>query len=382
MALFLLKPIFWNTAGYIRPSGHKVAKSESYPSQNGFGHEEWNASPRLAFTENGQRYRTFHTEGVGNAPTEENRGQTFVFMIASHDNVQQLVGIAGNAHYLGWTPNPNTDPYRSERERLARLLKVRSFGEEAWALPRVKEAFADKRAEFNRRWREEYPWTCNWICPEELFWWPAKPITIQASEITGKDKLPTMYSMHMDMDLRRAEAIMSMVPTIQRGAEWKSLVQAIQIAPTVPVPLVDHSQGEREPKGATARLTLALARIGQGAFRLNLLQRWGGACAVTGITNCSVLVASHVKPWRDSDDRERLDPNNGLLLCANLDALFDAYLISFADDGSMLVSEMLDEAERNRLGLPKSLRTKPNSALKGFLMHHRQRFKDRARLKL
>ncbi|WP_047219809.1 HNH endonuclease [Delftia lacustris] len=380
MALFLLKPILWNTAGYMRPSGYKVSGGESYPSKHGYGHEEWNASPRLTFTENGQRYRTFHTERVGKAPTEENRGQTFVFMIASHDGVQQLVGIAGNAHYLGWAPKHGTAPYKVERERIARLLEVKSFGEDAWALPRVKQAHSNSRAEFNRHWREEYPWTCNWICPEEFFWWPAKPITLQASRITGKEKLPTMYSMHMDMELRRAEAIMSMVPAIQRGAEWKRLVQAMRVAPTVPVPPIVRENGEPEPKEVTARLTLALARIGQGKFRMELLRIWGGACAVTGVTNSQVLIASHVKPWRNSDNRQRLDPNNGLLLCANLDALFDAYLISFADDGSMLVSEELDATERNRLGLPKNLRTKPNTALKAYLTHHRERFKDRARL--
>lgn len=162
-----------------------------------------------------------------------------------------------------------------------------------------------------------------------------------------------MYSMHMDMELRRAEAIMSMVPAIQRGAEWKRLVQAMRVAPTVPVPPIVRENGEPEPKEVTARLTLALARDGQGKFRMELLRIWGGACAVTGVTNSQVLIASHVKPWRNSDNRQRLDPNNGLLLCANLDALFDAYLISFADDGSMLVSEELMRPSAIVLVFPK-----------------------------
>ncbi len=381
MALFLLKPILWNTAGYMRPSGYKVSKGDSYPSKNGFGHEEWNASPRLTFTEKGHSYRAFHTERVGNAPTEENRGQTFVFMIASHDRVQQLVGVAGNAHYLGWTPEPDADPYRAERERIARILDVKSFGEEAWALPGVRQAQNNSKAEFNRRWREQHSWTCNWICPEEFFWWPTEPITLQAPSITGKDKLPTMYSIHMDMDLRHAESIMSMVPAAQRGDEWMRLVEAMRMAPTVAVPPIVCGAGEAPPpKEVTARLTLALARIGQGKFRTDLLQKWGRACAVTGVANERVLRASHVLPWSDSDNRQRLDPNNGLLLCANLDALFDAWLISFTDDGSMLVSDELDAVERNRLGVPMKLRAAPNAELRAYLAHHREKFHARIRL--
>lgn len=226
-----------------------MSKGESYPSKNGFGHEEWNASPRLAFTENGQRYRAFHTESVGNAPTEENRGQTFVFMIASHDRMQQLVGIAGNAYYLGHADGQGPDPYKAERERIARVLDVESFGEEAWALPGVKQAQANSRAEFNRRWRREYPWTCNWICQEEFFWWPAEPIKLQASEITGKNKLPTMYSIHMEMGLSQAEAIMSMIPAGQRGAEWSRLIEAMRIAPAVPVPSIVNEGGGAGAQG-------------------------------------------------------------------------------------------------------------------------------------
>ncbi|WP_193394578.1 hypothetical protein [Burkholderia plantarii] len=51
----------------------------------------------MLLTEGKDRYRVFHTEGLGAAPLDENAGQTFVFMTVSHDGIQQLVGIAGNA---------------------------------------------------------------------------------------------------------------------------------------------------------------------------------------------------------------------------------------------------------------------------------------------
>jgi putative restriction endonuclease len=80
-------------------------------------------------------------------------------------------------------------------------------------------------------------------------------------------------------------------------------------------------------------------RVGQQAFRQAMLDYWQGACAVTGLALPQALKASHSKAWAlCSDDAERLDVFNGFLLSANLDALFDSYLVSFADDGALLTA--------------------------------------------
>ncbi len=86
-----------------------------------------------------------------------------------------------------------------------------------------------------------------------------------------------------------------------------------------------------------------------------------------------MLRASHYKPWRRSDHGERLDSNNGLLLSANLDALFDAGLITFDDAGGMLVSSSLSEEEQREIGLTARLRHAPNPRLCGYLAYHRER---------
>lgn len=81
----------------------------------------------------------------------------------------------------------------------------------------------------------------------------------------------------------------------------------------------------------TEREILAKARIGQGKFRADLVTEWGKGevCALTGLAVPELLIASHIKPWRDSSNRERLDPMNGLLLVAHADKLFDRFLLSF-----------------------------------------------------
>jgi hypothetical protein len=121
----------------------------------------------------------------------------------------------------------------------------------------------------------------------------------------------------------------------------------------------------------TTRLALVQARRGQGQFRAGLMRRWKGACAVTGVLAPQVLRASHIRPWRGATNADRLDPSNGLLLAAHLDALFDAGLISFEGDGTMLISTDLPATDRARLGLPCSLRADLTPAEQRFLAHHR-----------
>lgn len=105
-----------------------------------------------------------------------------------------------------------------------------------------------------------------------------------------------------------------------------------------PNPLDEIKAATDLPEDPTQRKAVIDARIGQGQFRRDLLEYWE-QCAVTGLDEPLLLRASHVKPWARSDNRERLDPYNGLLLSANLDAAFDAGLISFRDDGRILISD-------------------------------------------
>lgn len=92
--------------------------------------------------------------------------------------------------------------------------------------------------------------------------------------------------------------------------------------------------------GPTQKQQLVKARRGQGVFKANVRlneQR----CRVTGVADPKFLIASHIKPWRDCSDQEKLDGCNGLLLSPHIDRLFDGGLISFNDDGAILHSSQL-----------------------------------------
>lgn len=92
--------------------------------------------------------------------------------------------------------------------------------------------------------------------------------------------------------------------------------------------------------GPTQRQQLVLARRGQGVFKANVRLNETG-CRMTGVTDPHYLIASHIKPWRNCTDQEKLDGCNGLLLSPHVDRLFDRGWISFSDDGTVLRSPKL-----------------------------------------
>lgn len=98
-------------------------------------------------------------------------------------------------------------------------------------------------------------------------------------------------------------------------------------------------------------------RVGQDIYRRAMLEYWGEACAVTGVSIPSILRASHALPWAKCEtDAQRLDVFNGFLLTANLDALFDRFLISFNKYGNIIISEKISEKDKALLGLTSALK--------------------------
>jgi predicted restriction endonuclease len=111
-----------------------------------------------------------------------------------------------------------------------------------------------------------------------------------------------------------------------------------------------RAQTARLPQTTEAE-RLVVQRVGQDIFRSALMDYWGGRCPMTGITDSTLLRASHIVPWADCNDEQRLDVYNGLLLSALWDAGFDAGRVSFADDGTVLVGPELSAAARTALGI-------------------------------
>jgi hypothetical protein len=124
----------------------------------------------------------------------------------------------------------------------------------------------------------------------------------------------------------------------------------------------------------TERKGLVTSRVGQGYYRQKIIERWEGKCPVSGMSIIPILIASHIVPWSQSNDEEKLDVNNGILLSPNVDALFDKCLISFKNDGSILISGKISIQDRVALGLNHTIKIPVSERMTPYLERHRKKF--------
>jgi len=111
--------------------------------------------------------------------------------------------------------------------------------------------------------------------------------------------------------------------------------------------------------------------VGQGYYRQQIREKWNDACPLTGLTLPGLLISSHIKRWSECNDEERLDRDNGILLSPNADALFDKHLISFADDGSLIVSRLISDEVLRRMGIDTNVQIEVSPGMRKYLEHHR-----------
>ena len=134
------------------------------------------------------------------------------------------------------------------------------------------------------------------------------------------------------------------------------------------------------------------ARMVQGDFRDLLFQIYPNECLLSGLEIKDLLIASHIKPWSESNDNEKVDPMNGFLLSASIDKLFDRHLISFDDYGKLYISNKLKDNKSyenvlikigidkeyidNKKSIFEKIDSKYHNDIKVFLKHHYEKTKN------
>lgn len=127
----------------------------------------------------------------------------------------------------------------------------------------------------------------------------------------------------------------------------------------------------------TERQGFVTSRVGQGAYRKRIVYRWEEKCAVTGYNKPEILVASHILGWKDSDNEQRLDVDNGILLSPTYDALFDRHFITFENSGKIILSDKIESDAYRRVGVSgKEAIAKFSSGNHLYLESHRKFFKE------
>lgn len=124
----------------------------------------------------------------------------------------------------------------------------------------------------------------------------------------------------------------------------------------------------------TEKSALVMSRRGQGLFRerVGMIER---SCRITKVTQKEYLRASHCKPWRDANNEDRLNGENGLMLTPDVDLLFDRGLISFENNGKVLVSPVAHIQTLEQMGLGPQNLGNVGSFSEGqrtFLEYHRE----------
>jgi putative restriction endonuclease len=155
---------------------------------------------------------------------------------------------------------------------------------------------------------------------------------------------------------------MALVVAQLASPELLGIIQGIRLSETADTPLpelrgiVEWEESECRQISEdlqlpeTEKQSLIKARRGQGLFRQRVahVERF---CRVTRVDRPEHLIASHIKPWRESDNRERLSEVNGLLLTPTIDHLFDRGFISFENSGELLVSPVAHTDSLNKMGI-------------------------------
>jgi putative restriction endonuclease len=179
--------------------------------------------------------------------------------------------------------------------------------------------------------------------------------------------LQGVYLTEISEDLGKLLISLSSAPMLEVMKEFEPLIDEdseYEIAMEI---------NEKHLEGDLEKIQIVKSRRGQGLFKANVRLIEEG-CRVTGVTEIKHLRASHIKPWSQSDNKEKLDGSNGLLLSPHVDHLFDRGFISFTQKGELLISNKLNCAVLDdwEIEVPKNVGNFSTSQ-EDYLSFHRAR---------
>jgi len=194
------------------------------------------------------------------------------------------------------------------------------------------------------------------------------PVKYSPLQSTG-DGLQSVYLASVPPHM--AEVLIQLI-----GLDYPTAIDLLmaRIEPDVEEPLkaVEITLLERTDIGPTQKKQLINARRGQGLFRANV-RLHEQSCRLTLVCDPEHLRASHIKPWKDSSDIEKLDGSNGLFLAPHIDHLFDRGFISFDDSGQILISPALTSSIAGAWGVMAGKNVGSfTEKQKNYLAYHRQ----------
>ena len=174
-----------------------------------------------------------------------------------------------------------------------------------------------------------------------------------------------------DEKIRNAFVGKSISKLVKKGDRHSVIVKSNDdLSPTITI--IEDELEKYNVKGIMKE-QLVKVRVNQSIFRDRLLKKYKHCC-LCNVSNPQLLIASHIKPWSECEDSEKLLVDNGFLLCPNHDSLFNKGLISFNDDGTIIISDKLDETNRLFMNVNTDMKVKVYEGNIPFLKYHRERY--------
>lgn len=102
------------------------------------------------------------------------------------------------------------------------------------------------------------------------------------------------------------------------------------------------------PKEGKTREQVVKVRVNQSFFRKSILASYNNTCCITGIQQTEFLIAGHIKPW-GIDERNRLNPRNGVAINALHDKAFESGLITITPDFKIKISSILKKQSKSEI---------------------------------
>ncbi|MCX7131060.1 HNH endonuclease [Aeromonas sp.] len=326
-----LARVCWNTNNWSKPSGSDgKSTGKSFEKDYSYGFEEWLNSDGYLI----DGYKYGYLQGVSRGEKTYPGQKINFFLYTKTQNKTFCVGIIYDAYCL------------TEDERIQAIKDHNRNGFISNIINQLNEI---NIRNIYRSKVDNYSFVFNIkYKPDSLVLFPN---LLSTNKITHKRYTLTDLSSEVLEDINKTRND----ELVKTASEYTFEVEKIISSS------MDFTQKEQ----------LIKARRGQGLFRCRL-EQLEPACRVTGVTNKALLIASHIKPWCECDNAERLDGNNGLLLSPHIDKLFDRGWITFTDSGDLLCAEPDIERALQQWGIELPLNVglfNPKQA--EFLTYHR-----------
>ncbi len=336
--------ICWNTYEWKMPSGSagKSVDTKCFENMRGYGHEEWLNDHSMLI--NGWKYSFLQPVNTKN---KKHSGQSYsIWLYTLRDKKKYCIGKISQVECL-------------KREEAQMALDVHQ--ERGW-LNKMKEQLQNLNIDTSKLIDHDSLNNFNIkFKPEDLEWFDQE-IDITAQCRNNRYVLLNLIDPHFEKNYYIDD----------------DLTQDL-------IDLIDDSDLTH-----TERETLVMARVGQGLFRQSVVDTWGGLqCALTLTDTPELLIASHIKAWKDCEtNKERLDGANGIMLCAHVDKLFDRHLLTFIPDSrgeyKSVISKKIYRNKLERIGIDSgyplnisNLTLDDKARFEQYMQKHNELFRER-----